>query len=85
MWQLKDPDPVKLIMGILAADRNCLHEAVEAVVDVYKPPHRQPPSAGQDPSAALRKNREVYFEEDGEMDPEHPIISTIFIENFRKD
>jgi len=38
---------------------------VEAVVDVYKPPLRPPPSAGQDPSAALRKNREVYFEEEG--------------------
>jgi N-methylhydantoinase A len=38
---------------------------VEAIVDVYKPPLRRPPCAGKDPSAALRKNREVYFEEDG--------------------
>ncbi|MHC4742074.1 MAG: DUF4416 family protein, partial [Planctomycetota bacterium] len=35
MWQLKEPDPVKLIVGILAADRNCLHEAVEAVIDKF--------------------------------------------------
>lgn len=35
MWQLKNPDPVKLIIGILAADRNCLHEAVEAVIDKF--------------------------------------------------
>ena len=31
MWQLKEPKPVKLIIGILAADRQCLHAAVEAI------------------------------------------------------
>jgi len=29
MWQLKEPEPVKLIVGILAADRDCLTAAVE--------------------------------------------------------
>jgi hypothetical protein len=37
MWQLKDPEPVKLIIGILAADLNCLHAAVEAVIDKFGP------------------------------------------------
>jgi len=31
MWKLKDPNPVKLIIGILAADRQCLHAAIEAI------------------------------------------------------
>ena len=31
MWKLKAPKPVKLIIGILAADRQCLHAAVEAI------------------------------------------------------
>ncbi|GAH73167.1 unnamed protein product, partial [marine sediment metagenome] len=31
MWELKEPKPVKLIVGILAADRQCLHAAVEAL------------------------------------------------------
>jgi hypothetical protein len=31
MWQLKPPKPVKLIIGILAADRQCLHAAIEAI------------------------------------------------------
>jgi hypothetical protein len=31
MWELKEPEPVKLIIGILAADRRCLETAVEAV------------------------------------------------------
>lgn len=35
MWELKNPKPVKLIIGILAADRNCLHEAVEAAIDAF--------------------------------------------------
>jgi len=35
MWDLKDPKPVKLIVGILAADRNCLHAAMEAVIDKF--------------------------------------------------
>jgi len=35
MWDLKDPKPAKLIIGILAADRNCLHAAIEAVIDKF--------------------------------------------------
>jgi len=35
MWQLKDPKPVKLIIGILAADRQCLYAAVEAIEDKF--------------------------------------------------
>ena len=35
MWQLKDPMPVKLIIGILAADRQCLHTAIEALTDQF--------------------------------------------------
>jgi len=31
MWKLKTPKPVKLIIGILAADRQCLNAAVEAL------------------------------------------------------
>ncbi|UCG49490.1 MAG: DUF4416 family protein [Phycisphaerales bacterium] len=31
MWKLNKPKPVKLIIGILAADRRCLHEALEEV------------------------------------------------------
>ena len=31
MWNLRKPEPVKLIIGILAADRQCLHAAVEAI------------------------------------------------------
>jgi len=31
MWELQDPAPVKLIVGILAANRQCLDEAVDAV------------------------------------------------------
>ncbi|MHC4618758.1 MAG: DUF4416 family protein, partial [Planctomycetota bacterium] len=31
MWELKDPRPVKLIIGILGADDGCLSAAVEAV------------------------------------------------------
>lgn len=31
MWELKEPRPVKLIIGILAADKRCLDTAVEAV------------------------------------------------------
>ncbi len=29
MWQLKDPQPVKLIVGILAANHQCLHSAID--------------------------------------------------------
>ncbi|MHC4623803.1 MAG: DUF4416 family protein [Planctomycetota bacterium] len=31
MWELKDPRPVKLIIGILGADGRCLDAAVEAI------------------------------------------------------
>ena len=31
MWQLNDPKPVKLIVGILAADENCLSTAIETL------------------------------------------------------
>ncbi len=33
MWKLKGPKPVKLIIGILAADHQCLHAAIEALID----------------------------------------------------
>ena len=35
MWELKVPKPVKLIIGILAADRQCLHAAIEALTDRF--------------------------------------------------
>jgi hypothetical protein len=35
MWKIKKPDPVKLIMGILAADQECLQLACEAVIDEF--------------------------------------------------
>jgi len=31
MWELKNPQPVKLIIGILAADQNCLDTANKAI------------------------------------------------------
>jgi hypothetical protein len=31
MWELKDPKPVKLIVGILAADSSCLQVAIGAI------------------------------------------------------
>ncbi len=31
MWEIKDPKPVKLIIGILAADESCLAAAREAI------------------------------------------------------
>jgi hypothetical protein len=31
MWELKEPKPAKLIIGILAANHQCLHAAEEAV------------------------------------------------------
>ncbi len=37
MWKLKGPKPVKLIVGILAADRQCLHEAVDAIIGKFGP------------------------------------------------
>ena len=35
MWKLKGPKPVKLVVGILAADHQCLHEAVESVISKF--------------------------------------------------
>jgi len=35
MWKLKAPNPVKLIVAILAADRQCLHAAVEAIENKF--------------------------------------------------
>jgi hypothetical protein len=37
MWQTKEPKPVKLIVGILAADGECLQKAVEAVAKEFGP------------------------------------------------
>lgn len=31
MWELKQPDPVKLIIGILAADSKCLTRSIEEI------------------------------------------------------
>jgi len=33
MWKLKDPKPVKLIVGILAANYHCLHTAADVLSD----------------------------------------------------
>ena len=35
MWKIKGPRPVKLIIGILAADRQCLHAAIEAATGKF--------------------------------------------------
>jgi hypothetical protein len=35
MWELKEPKPVKLIIGILAADSKCLHAAIEVTDDKF--------------------------------------------------
>jgi len=35
MWELKDPKPVKLVIGILAADRKCLLAAMEAIENKF--------------------------------------------------
>ena len=35
MWELKKPKPAKLIIAILAADRQCLHAAIEALTDKF--------------------------------------------------
>ena len=32
MWKLKEPRPVKLIIGILVVDKNCLEAAAEAII-----------------------------------------------------
>ena len=35
MWKLKNPQPVKLIIGILAANNQCLHTAIDALTDKF--------------------------------------------------
>ena len=35
MWKLNEPKPVKLVIGILAADRQCVHAAIEAIIDKF--------------------------------------------------
>ena len=35
MWKLKDPQPVKLVIGILAANNQCLHTAIDALTDKF--------------------------------------------------
>ena len=35
MWKLSDPKPVKLIIGILAANHKCLYTAAEVLVDKF--------------------------------------------------
>ena len=35
MWKLKDPKPVKLLIGILAANHNCLHTAAEVLANKF--------------------------------------------------
>jgi hypothetical protein len=35
MWELKEPKPVKLVVGILAADECCLSAAVEAIAGQF--------------------------------------------------
>ncbi|MBN2456181.1 MAG: DUF4416 family protein [Sedimentisphaerales bacterium] len=35
MWKLKNPKPVKLIVGVLAADENCLAAAVELLAQKF--------------------------------------------------
>jgi hypothetical protein len=37
MWELRDPKPVKLIAGILAANEGCLPAAVDALTDELGP------------------------------------------------
>jgi hypothetical protein len=35
MWTLTEPNPVKLIVGMLAANNQCLHAATEALTDKF--------------------------------------------------
>ena len=37
MWELKKTEPVKLLIGVLAADRNSLASAVEAITTQFGP------------------------------------------------
>ncbi|HNS19479.1 MAG TPA: DUF4416 family protein [Sedimentisphaerales bacterium] len=41
MWELKEPRPVKLIVGILASDERCLAAARDAVFEGFGPPDLQ--------------------------------------------
>jgi hypothetical protein len=41
MWDTKEPNPIKLIVGILAADENCLHAAVETLTAEFANPDLQ--------------------------------------------
>ncbi|MHC4425340.1 MAG: DUF4416 family protein [Planctomycetota bacterium] len=35
MWKLKEPNPAKLIIGILASNYQCLHTAADALTDKF--------------------------------------------------
>jgi hypothetical protein len=35
MWKLKNPQPVKLVIGILTANNQCLHTAIDAITDKF--------------------------------------------------
>jgi hypothetical protein len=35
MWELKEPKPVKLMVGVLASDERCLGAAVEAIKQAF--------------------------------------------------
>ena len=35
MWELKEPKPVKLIVGILAANHQCLHSAIDTITGKF--------------------------------------------------
>ena len=35
MWRLNEPNPVKLVIGILAANRRCLHAATECITNTF--------------------------------------------------
>ena len=35
MWKLKEPNPAKLVIGVLAADYKCLHSGIDALSDKF--------------------------------------------------
>ena len=35
MWKLRKPNPVKLVIGVLAANNQCLHSAVDRLTDKF--------------------------------------------------
>ena len=35
MWKLKEPNPVKLVIGVLAANYQCLHSAADILTDKF--------------------------------------------------